>query len=174
MVTDIECINVNDEIHYRIGIGFDAHELKRGRPLVLGGTPLPYPLGLLGYSDGDVLLHALMDAILGALALPDIGTLFPDNSPEYKNRDSRQLLKMVLKRMEQRKWRLVQIDCVIVCDRPKLAIHIPLLRKTLASLLKVPEKMIGLKAKTTEGTRFALPLKSVSALVVALLIPRGK
>ncbi|MEO0069176.1 MAG: 2-C-methyl-D-erythritol 2,4-cyclodiphosphate synthase [candidate division WOR-3 bacterium] len=165
---------MNDEIPYRIGIGFDAHELKRGRPFVLGGTPLPYHLGLSGHSDGDVLLHALMDAILGALALPDIGVLFPVTSPEYKNIDSRNLLKMVLRKMRQRKWRLAQIDCVIVCDRPKLAPHTPLLRKTLASLLKLRENMIGLKAKTTEGTRFALPNKSVSALVVTLLVPKPK
>lgn len=165
---------MNDETTYRIGIGFDAHKLKRGRPFVLGGTPLPYPLGLSGHSDGDVLLHALMDAILGALALPDIGVLFPDTSPEYKNISSRNLLKIVLKKMSQRNWRLAQIDCVIVCDRPKLAPYMPLFRKTLASILKLPEKMIGLKAKTTEGTRLAFPGKSVATLVVTLLVPKPK
>lgn len=157
-------------IPYRIGIGFDSHCLKKGRRLILGGTEIKFHLGLSGHSDADVLLHALIDAITGALALPDIGTLFPDTNPQYQNADSRKLLKTVLKKVKQKRWRVAQIDAILICDQPTLTNHIPEIRSHIASILKIPLDRIGIKAKTTEGTLIALPAKSITALAIALLI----
>ncbi|MGQ9707522.1 MAG: 2-C-methyl-D-erythritol 2,4-cyclodiphosphate synthase [bacterium] len=158
------------KLPYRIGIGFDAHQFKRGRRLRLGGTEIDFHLGLFGYSDADVLLHALIDALTGALALPDIGTLFPDSDPKYKHADSQQLLRNVLKRIKQTHYQIAQIDAILICDQPKLTPHIPAIRHHLASLLKVPQDRIGLKAKTTEATRIALPRKSISVILIAFLV----
>jgi len=160
---------LNNRLPWRIGIGFDAHRLKKGRKLMLGGTEIPSAYGLAGHSDADVLLHALIDGLLGALALPDIGQQFPDTDPAFRNADSRQLLKTVLRMVRQKGYRLLQLDSTLVTDRPKLASHIPDIRQNLARLLKIPENRIGIKAKTTEGTRLALPEKSISALVTVLL-----
>ncbi|MCX7732036.1 MAG: 2-C-methyl-D-erythritol 2,4-cyclodiphosphate synthase [candidate division WOR-3 bacterium] len=160
---------MNNRLPWRIGIGFDAHRLKKGRKLMLGGTEIPSAYGLAGHSDADVLLHALIDGLLGALALPDIGQQFPDTDPAFRNADSRQLLKTVLRMVRQKGYRLLQLDSTLVTDRPKLASHIPDIRQNLARLLKIPENRIGIKAKTTEGTRLALPEKSISALVTVLL-----
>ncbi|MEO0021104.1 MAG: 2-C-methyl-D-erythritol 2,4-cyclodiphosphate synthase [candidate division WOR-3 bacterium] len=160
---------MSNRLPWRLGIGFDAHCLKKGRKLMLGGTEIPAAYGLAGHSDADVLLHALIDGLLGALALPDIGQLFPDTDPAYRNADSRQLLKTVLRMVRQKGYRLLQLDSILVTDRTKLAPHIPEIRQNLACLLKVPENCIGIKAKTTEGTRLALPEKSISALVTVLL-----
>lgn len=136
---------------------------------MLGGTQILSEWGLAGHSDADVLLHALIDGLLGALALPDIGEQFPDTDPAYRNADSRQLLKTVLSLVSRAGYRLIQLDSILVTDKPKLAPHIPEIRQNLARLLKIPENCIGIKAKTTEGTRIALPAKSISALVTVLL-----
>lgn len=136
---------------------------------MLGGTEIPSAYGLAGHSDADVLLHALIDGLLGALALPDIGQQFPDTDPAYRNADSRQLLKSVLNLVNRTGYRLLQLDSILVADRPKLAPHIPEIRQNLARLLKISENCIGIKAKTTEGTQLALPEKSISALVTVLL-----
>ncbi len=141
---------------------------------MLGGTQIPSACGLAGYSDADVLLHALIDGLLGALALPDIGQQFPDTDPAYRNVDSRQLLKTVLRMVSRSGYRLLQLDSILVTDQPKLAPRIPEIRENLARLLKIPENCIGIKAKTTEGTRLALPEKSISALVTVLLVKAGR
>ncbi|MEO0005309.1 MAG: 2-C-methyl-D-erythritol 2,4-cyclodiphosphate synthase [candidate division WOR-3 bacterium] len=159
-------------IPYRIGIGFDSHCLKKGRRLILGGIEIKFHLGLSGHSDADVLLHALIDALTGALGMPDIGTLFPDNDPKYQNASSEKLLKIVLDKVKQKRWQVAQIDTVIICDQPKLTDHFPSVRNHLSKKLNIPSDRIGLKAKTTEGTRIALPEKSISALVTALLVPQ--
>ncbi len=126
--------------------------------------------GLSGHSDADVLLHALIDAIAGALALPDIGTLFPDTDPQFQNADSGVLLKTILKKVKRWHWHIAQIDAILVCDQPQLASHFPAMRSHLSRTLKIPFDRIGLKAKTTEGTFIALPKKSISALVITLLV----
>lgn len=153
----------------RTGIGFDAHCLARGRKLVLGGMQIPHSKGLAGHSDADVLLHALTDAILGAIASPDIGTLFPDTNPSLAGADSTFFLKSALRRAQQAGYKVTSIDCILVCDQPKLGTHIPQIRRSLSRLLRIPESSIGAKAKTTEGTRLAYPDKSIAALAVVLM-----
>jgi 2-C-methyl-D-erythritol 2,4-cyclodiphosphate synthase len=154
----------------RIGIGFDAHAFTEDRRLVLGGVVIPDSPGLAGHSDADVLLHALMDAILGAAALPDIGTLFPDTDAAYRDADSTELLKQVRRRATRAGYRIVNVDCVLVCDKPRLIPHVAAIRTNLARLLRIPEDCVGLKAKTTEGTRLAIPGRSIAAMVTSLLL----
>lgn len=139
----------------RIGLGFDAHRLVAGRPLILGGVGLGFELGLAGHSDGDALLHAVADALLGSLGLPDIGTLFPDDDPDYKGADSARLLAEVLDRVRAAGGRPVNVDVVVICDRPKLQPHAPAIRARLAGLLGLAPDAVGIKAKTTEGTAIA-------------------
>jgi 2-C-methyl-D-erythritol 2,4-cyclodiphosphate synthase len=158
----------------RIGIGFDAHEFCKGRKLMLGGTHIPYPQGLAGHSDADALLHAVTDALLGALALPDIGRQFPDTDPRYKDADSRVLLGKVMKRVSARGYQVANLDCVVVCDRPKLAPYADAIRSRIAGLLGVNPDRVGLKAKTCEGTLLAIPGKSIAAFVTVLLARTGR
>jgi len=162
--------NLKGNIPFRIGIGLDAHQLKKGRQLLLGGVRIPFTLGLDGHSDADVLIHALIDALCGTLGLPDIGTQFPDTDPKYHNADSRELFKTVLAQITRAGYRIAQIDAILVCDLPKLSPYVPEIRKSLARLTKIPDDLIGIKAKTTEGTRLALPQKSITALVTVLLV----
>jgi len=136
---------------------------------MLGGVHVPSRLGLLGHSDADVLLHALTDALLGALALPDIGTLFPDTDPKWKGAPSGLMLKDAYKRVKANGFGLVNADCVLVCDRPKLQPNYLEIRRSIAGLLDVPIDRIGLKAKTTEGTLLALKSKSIAAMAVVLV-----
>ncbi len=160
----------NINIPFRVGIGLDAHQLRKGRKLLLGGVSIPFPLGLYGHSDADVLLHALIDALCGAIGLPDIGTQFPDTDPKYHNANSQELFKTVLTRVNRTGYRIAQIDAILVCDQPKINPYVPEIRRSLARLAKIPEDLIGIKAKTTEGTHLALPQKSIAALVTILLI----
>lgn len=136
---------------------------------MLGGVHIPSRLGLRGHSDADVLLHALTDALLGALALPDIGTLFPDTDARWKDASSDLMLRDAYKRVKTRGFRLANADCVLVCDRPKLQPHYPAIRENIAGILQVPLDRIGLKAKTTEGTQLALKNKSIAAMAVVLV-----
>jgi 2-C-methyl-D-erythritol 2,4-cyclodiphosphate synthase len=141
---------------------------------VLGGIHIPSKLGLLGHSDADVLLHALTDALLGALALPDIGTLFPDTDAKWKDASSGLMLKDAYKRVRANGFRLFNADCVLVCDRPKLQLHYAAMRQRIAGMLDVPVDRIGLKAKTAEGTLLALKDKSIAAMAVVLVSKVGK
>jgi 2-C-methyl-D-erythritol 2,4-cyclodiphosphate synthase len=159
---------------YRTGIGFDAHLLKKGRPLILGGVNIPCPYGLIGHSDADVLVHSIIDALLGAMAMPDIGTLFPDTDPQYLNVCSINLLQIVLQRIKRNGWQVAQMDSIIITDLPRLAPFVAPIRKSLAAQLKIASGLIGLKAKTTEGTEIALKRKSVAALSIVLLVPRKR
>jgi 2-C-methyl-D-erythritol 2,4-cyclodiphosphate synthase len=136
---------------------------------MLGGVHIQSRLGLLGHSDADVLLHALTDALLGALALPDIGTLFPDTDPKWKDAPSELMLKDAYKRVKAKGFRLVNADCVLICDRPKLQPHHLAIRRSIAGMLQVLPDRIGLKAKTTEGTLLALKGKSIAAMAVVLV-----
>ncbi len=135
----------------RVGNGYDVHKLVEGRKLILGGVDIPHSKGLLGHSDADVLIHAVMDALLGAAGLPDIGTHFPDTDPAYKGISSRELLRATAKMLEEKKFQINNIDSIIVAQAPKLAPHIPAMRVNLASDLKITGDRVNIKATTTEG-----------------------
>jgi 2-C-methyl-D-erythritol 2,4-cyclodiphosphate synthase len=138
----------------RIGHGYDVHRLVEGRRLVLGGVEIPYEKGLLGHSDADVLTHAIMDAILGALALGDIGGHFPDTDPAYQNADSMVLLSHCVALMEERDMALGNLDATIIAQKPKLATYLPQMREKLAAALHTDIARINLKATTEEGLGF--------------------
>ena len=153
----------------RIGHGYDAHRFASGRPLVLGGVTIPYDQGLLAHSDGDVAVHALCDALLGAAALGDIGRHFPDTSKEYANIDSRILLRKVVALVHDKNLNVGNVDVTIVAQRPKLAPHIDEMRKLLAADLKAEEDRVNIKATTTEGMGFTGRGEGIAAYAVALL-----
>lgn len=136
----------------------------------MGGVNFPVPYHLIGHSDADVLIHSLIDGLLGAMALPDIGTMFPDTEPEHKDANSSDLLQIVVQRIKRSGWRVAQTDSTVVTDIPHLAPFIPSIRENLATTLKITPEFVGLKAKTTEGTRVALVRKSIAAFSIALLV----
>ena len=135
---------------YRVGLGYDIHKLAEGRKLIIGGVEIPYEKGLLGHSDADVLIHAIIDGMLGALALDDIGTLFPDTDEKYKNADSKQLLKTVYKLIKSKGYELNNMDSNILAQAPKMREHICKMRKVLAEILETDIERISIKAKTNE------------------------
>src|SRR4051812_13061773 len=134
----------------RIGEGWDVHALVPGRPLVIGGVAIPYDRGLLGHSDADVLLHAITDALLGAAGLGDIGELFPDTDPQYHGADSSRFVTEALRRIREQGWQLVNLDCTIHAQRPKLSVYKPAIEERLAELLEIPADAVNVKAKTGE------------------------
>jgi 2-C-methyl-D-erythritol 2,4-cyclodiphosphate synthase len=138
----------------RVGIGFDAHRLVEGRPLILGGERIDYPRGLEGHSDGDALLHALTDALLGSVAAPDIGALFPPGDPTWKDAESRRFVERAVAIVGERGYRVSSIDVVVIAQAPKIAPHIASIRAGLARMLGIPEADVGLKATTTDGMGF--------------------
>ena len=154
----------------RIGHGYDAHCFAAGRPLVLGGVTIPHGKGLAAHSDGDVLVHALCDALLGAAALDDIGRHFPDTSKDYENIDSRILLCKVVAMLHERGWRVGNVDITVIAQQPKLAAHIPTMRKHLAADLQVDEGLVNIKATTTEGMGFTGRGEGIAAHAVVLLL----
>jgi 2-C-methyl-D-erythritol 2,4-cyclodiphosphate synthase len=135
----------------RIGYGFDSHEFKVGIPLVIGGVALVHDKGLGGHSDGDVLLHAVTDALLGAIAAPDIGALFPPSDPQWKGADSAVFLREALKRVEAAGYVLENLDSSLILAAPKIGPHAARIRKRVAELCGIPEDCVGIKAKTPEG-----------------------
>jgi 2-C-methyl-D-erythritol 2,4-cyclodiphosphate synthase len=135
----------------RIGYGWDSHEFKRGIPLKIGGITLEYPKGLGGHSDGDVLLHAITDALLGAIAGPDIGSLFPPSDPQWKGADSRVFLKEALRRIGQAGYTVANIDSTLILNAPKIGPHAGAIRRQVAELLNISPDCVGIKAKTPEG-----------------------
>jgi 2-C-methyl-D-erythritol 2,4-cyclodiphosphate synthase len=153
----------------RIGHGYDVHRLVEGRKLILGGVDIPYERGLLGHSDADVLLHAISDAILGAIGEGDIGRHFPDTDPRYKGADSLMLLAHVMKLAQDKGYRLGNVDATIVAQRPKLAPHIPMMRENIASVLGGDKDRVNVKATTTEELGFAGRGEGIAAYSVALL-----
>ena len=153
----------------RIGIGYDVHKLVENRKLFIGGIEIPYEKGLLGHSDADVLIHAIMDSILGALALRDIGYHFPDNDNEFKNIDSKILLKRVFEIMKSKNYKIGNIDCVIACQAPKLASYIDEMRKTISHILDTDIENISIKATTTEKLGFIGRGEGISSEAVCLL-----
>lgn len=153
----------------RIGQGFDVHQWVPGRPLVLGGVTIPYELGLLGHSDADVLVHAIMDALLGAIGAGDIGRHFPDNDPAYLNIQSTELLKRVMRQIMDSGFAITNLDATIIAQRPKLADYIPEMQDTLARITGVDVAQINIKATTTEGLGFTGRGEGVAAMAVVLL-----
>jgi 2-C-methyl-D-erythritol 2,4-cyclodiphosphate synthase len=154
----------------RIGQGFDVHRLVPGRSLVLGGVTVPYELGLLGHSDADVLIHAVMDALLGAIGAGDIGRHFPDNDPAYLNIQSTELLKQVMRLIDNSGFTIANLDATIIAQRPKLAGYIPEMRETLARITGVESARINIKATTTEGLGFTGRGEGIAAMAVVLLV----
>ena len=160
---------VNGMMTPRIGTGFDAHRLVEGRDLWLGGVKVPYEKGLLGHSDADVALHALMDALLGAAAMGDIGKLFPDKSPEYKDISSVLLLRKVGKRLKDEGFTVGNVDVTIVCQAPRLSDYIPAMREVIAYTLGIPQGQVSVKATTTEHMGYEGSGEGISAQAVAML-----
>ncbi|HTN69823.1 MAG TPA: 2-C-methyl-D-erythritol 2,4-cyclodiphosphate synthase [Methylomirabilota bacterium] len=154
---------------FRIGHGFDMHRFRRGRKLMLGGVEIPYALGLWGHSDADVLLHALINALLGAMGEGDIGIHFPDSDPQYKDVASTRLLAEVLDIMRRKKLTLVNADVTLVAERPKLAPYYTAMRRSVASQFKVAETRINIKATTTEKLGALGQGKGMAATAVVLL-----
>lgn len=159
---------------YRIGIGYDVHKLVEGRKCIIGGIEIPYEKGLLGHSDADVLLHAIMDAMLGALALGDIGKHFPDNDSSYKNIDSRILLEKVYALIKAEGYIINNIDAVVICEQPKLKDHIDQMRSVIAKLLQTDIKNISVKATTTEKLGFEGRGEGIAAQAVIIVMNKEK
>jgi 2-C-methyl-D-erythritol 2,4-cyclodiphosphate synthase len=153
----------------RVGIGYDVHRFAPGRRLVLGGVAIPHERGLLGHSDADVVLHAIMDALLGAAALGDIGRHFPPDDPAYRDSNSRALLATVRDLLGGAGWRPVNVDCTVVAERPKLAPHVEAMRAAIGAALGLPADRVGVKATTNEGLGFAGREEGIAALAVALI-----
>jgi len=153
----------------RIGHGYDVHRLTEGRKLILGGVDIPHTTGLLGHSDADVLLHAISDAILGAAALGDIGKLFPDNDPAYKNADSLVLLHKVNIHLKAAGYQVVNVDATVIAQAPKLAPHIPKMRMNIARVLGVDRDRVSVKATTEEGLGFSGEKLGIAAHAVCLI-----
>lgn len=157
----------------RTGIGFDTHRLVEGRSLILGGVTIPHPVGLLGHSDADVLTHAVMDALLGAIADGDIGRHFPDTAAEWKDADSIRLLCAVRERLASKGWTIGNIDATVLAERPKLMAHIPAMRHRLAEAMAIPVDAVSVKATTVEGLGAIGRREGISAMAVATVIPIG-
>jgi 2-C-methyl-D-erythritol 2,4-cyclodiphosphate synthase len=153
----------------RCGIGYDLHRLAEGRPLIIGGITVPFDKGPVGHSDGDVLAHAMCDALLGAAALGDIGTHFPDTNPEWKGANSLAFLEHTQKLLEEKHLKVAHIDAVVILEKPKLGPHFAKMRDALAKSLRVPQEAIHLKAKTNEGVDAIGRGEAVAAYVVATL-----
>ncbi len=155
---------------FRIGSGYDVHKLVEGRKLILCGVEIPYDLGLLGHSDADVALHALMDALLGAAALGDIGKHFPDTDMRFKGADSVKLTEHVLLLLKEQGWRVNNVDVTIIAQRPKLVSFIPAMRSRVAQVLELSENCVNVKATTTEKLGFTGRGEGIAAEAVASLI----
>ena len=154
---------------YRTGLGYDIHTLKEGRDLIIGGVKITHEKGLMGHSDADVLVHAIIDALLGALALSDIGTLFPDTDNKYKNADSTVLLKHVYEKILEKNYKIVNLDSNIIAQEPKMMPYIPKMRETLDKVLKIGQENISIKAKTNEKMDAVGQKLAIEAHAVVLL-----
>jgi 2-C-methyl-D-erythritol 2,4-cyclodiphosphate synthase len=154
----------------RVGQGFDVHQFAENRPLIVGGVTIPHEKGLLGHSDADVLLHAITDAVLGALALGDIGKHFPDTDPAFKGADSAWLLAKVWKQVKEKGYRLGNVDATIISQKPKMAPYIPAMRARIAELLEADIDQVNVKATTTERLGFTGREEGMAAMAVVCLV----
>ena len=156
----------------RVGQGFDVHQLVEGRKCIIGGVDIPFEKGLLGHSDADVLLHAVADAVLGALAMGDIGKHFPDTSEAFKDADSLKLLEQVWDFAKEKGYVLGNLDCTIIAQRPKMAPHIPAMAEIIAKALEAPTDSVNVKATTTEKLGFAGREEGIAAQAVVCLLKK--
>lgn len=154
---------------YRVGLGYDIHRLEEGRALIIGGVRIPYEKGLKGHSDADVLIHAIIDGLLGALSMPDIGTLFPDTDNSFKDIDSTILLKEVCKMITDKGYKIGNIDSNIIAQEPKMMQHIPLMKKRLSDIMDIDIRDISIKAKTKEKVDAVGEKKAIEAHSVVML-----
>ncbi len=157
------------KLNFKIGIGYDLHRLAENRDLIIGGVKIPYEKGLLGHSDADVLVHAIIDALLGALALPDIGTLFPDTDEKYKGADSIELLKQVYKMIREKGYLINNLDTNIIAQAPKMMPYIPEMKKVLSSALELEINDISIKAKTKEHLDAVGEKRAIEAQAVVMV-----
>ena len=153
----------------RIGIGYDSHKFVEGRKLFLGGVEIPYGYGLLAHSDGDVLIHALIDAVLGALNLGDIGMFFPDTDPHYKDIRSTILLQKINDLLSERKAKIINIDSVLMLEIPKISLYTEEMKNMLSQILNIQKERISIKAKTNEGMGFVGKKEGIASIVVVLI-----
>ncbi|GAB4481817.1 MAG: 2-C-methyl-D-erythritol 2,4-cyclodiphosphate synthase [Burkholderiaceae bacterium] len=156
-------------MRFRIGQGYDVHALVPGRRLVLGGVEIPHTHGLLGHSDADVLLHAITDALLGAAGLGDIGRLYPDIDPRFKDADSRALLRDAAGRVQAAGWRVENVDCTVIAERPKIAPHVDRMRAVIAECLGIEVGAVNVKGTTTERLGFTGRGEGIAALAAVLI-----
>jgi 2-C-methyl-D-erythritol 2,4-cyclodiphosphate synthase len=163
-----------EPIEFRTGIGTDIHRLVEDRKLMLGGVQIPYPMGLLGHSDGDVALHAVMDALLGAAGMGDIGTLFPDTDPKWKDADSKGLLSIVKDKLVEKKWDIINVDVTIHAEQPRLELFKGQIKRVIAGLLGIDFNAVNIKAKTNEGLGEIGEGTAIAATAVAMLRKKVK
>ncbi|HHX2501557.1 TPA: 2-C-methyl-D-erythritol 2,4-cyclodiphosphate synthase [Neisseria subflava] len=157
-------------MNIRVGQGYDVHQLVEGRDLILGGVNIPFEKGLLGHSDADALLHAITDALLGAAGLGDIGSHFPDTAAEFKDADSRMLLRKAYQSVQALGWKVVNVDTTVIAQKPKLAPHIPAMRANIAADLGLPENCVNIKGKTNEKLGYLGRMEAIEAQAAVLLI----
>lgn len=156
-------------MEYRIGIGYDLHRTQAGRPLVLGNITIPHTFGLLGHSDADVVIHALIDAITGAAGLPDVGQLFPNSDPQYQGIDSARLLEHTMAELEKTHWMINNVDVVIIAQSPKISPHKSAMQQRLAELLGLERELVNIKGKTNEAVDAVGMEQAIACHCVALL-----
>ncbi|VTY06132.1 2-C-methyl-D-erythritol 2,4-cyclodiphosphate synthase [Neisseria subflava] len=157
-------------MNIRVGQGYDVHQLVERRDLILGGVNIPFEKGLLGHSDADALLHAITDALLGAAGLGDIGSHFPDTAAEFKDADSRVLLREAYQSVQALGWKVVNVDTTVIAQKPKLAPHIPAMRANIAADLGLPENCVNIKGKTNEKLGYLGRMEAIEAQAAVLLI----
>ena len=157
-------------MNIRVGQGYDVHQLVEGRDLILGGINIPFEKGLLGHSDADALLHAITDALLGAAGLGDIGSHFPDTAAEFKDADSRVLLREAYQSVQELGWKVVNVDTTVIAQKPKLAPHIPAMRANIAADLGLPENCVNIKGKTNEKLGYLGRMEAIEAQAAVLMI----
>ncbi|MCR4964721.1 MAG: 2-C-methyl-D-erythritol 2,4-cyclodiphosphate synthase [Bacteroidales bacterium] len=157
-------------MQFRVGLGYDSHRFALDRPLVIGGIRIPFEKGLEAHSDGDVLIHAICDALLGAAALKDIGTHFPDNSQQYKNIDSKILLKQVVELLVEKGWTINNLDCTLILEEPKMKPYIDEMVATLSTILHIEADRLSIKAKTNEKMGYTGQKEGVAAMAIVSLI----
>jgi 2-C-methyl-D-erythritol 2,4-cyclodiphosphate synthase len=158
----------------RVGIGYDVHPFAKDRRLMIGGIEIPFHLGLAGHSDADVLLHAICDALLGAIAEGDLGTFYPDTDPRYRGIESVRLLEEVYERAAKKGYRLANLDTVLIAEQPRLASYLPKMKQTIAKALKVKETVIGIKVKSNERMGFVGRGEGIAAQAVCALKSTGR
>ena len=157
-------------MNIRVGQGYDVHQLVEGRDLIIGGVNIPFEKGLLGHSDADALLHAITDALLGAAGLGDIGSHFPDTAAEFKDADSRVLLREAYQSVQELGWKIVNVDTTVIAQKPKLAPHIPAMCTNIAADLGLPENCVNIKGKTNEKLGYLGRMEAIEAQAAVLLI----